>query len=274
MNFIKKTMELSTQEILRAMGIQEWSVGIFSKHSFCDFNSKKIYYGWEDILRCNNHESGLGLIKEEQIAEAKYGNISTANVKKAMLILRMINKIVSWRKHHDAVFYKFLSNTYANWGDYVLDLVSSKAIAVARENSNVKQAVKEVKDKMRPISINLDEAGPISSPPSSGPHELQITLVSDKESKRTGNPYIELNLEVTSGKDIGKVVVDRLVTTGYAAGRLKDFLDALGIEVTDHLDIDQLVNRKVVGVVSRERFNGRIQARIDKYFPANGKVAS
>lgn len=86
-----------------------------------------------------------------------------------------------------------------------------------------------------------------------------------------GTRQLAILLEATKGQYAGDQIRDWISLEPQARGRLKQFLEAAGVEVPDgkmQLDLDDLVGRTVEVLVRSELWQGRERSRVRAYeFP-------
>lgn len=89
---------------------------------------------------------------------------------------------------------------------------------------------------------------------------------------QSGNSGIEMDLEIAEGKHKGKVVRDRIVFTPKTLWRLRDLLEAIGIEVPRrvvNLPLKKLMGQELgVTLVDGEPYNNRIKSEVADYLDA------
>lgn len=96
--------------------------------------------------------------------------------------------------------------------------------------------------------INMDGVQPWGGPPLSvGFHQVVVDDVEDKPSSNN-NPMFTLTLRAVGGPEAGATIRDRLVFVEAAMGRVRQFMEAAGIEVPEgefELTADEVKGRKV-----------------------------
>jgi hypothetical protein len=128
------------------------------------------------------------------------------------------------------------------------------------------------------IEMNLDEveAWSGSGPPPPGTHVARIDSAAEGESSG-GYPQIELDLRVTAGDANGATIRDWLVAIPSTYGKVKQLLEAAGVEIPQGafaLDVSVLEGRPVQIVVRENEYLGEKRMRVMAYEPVNGAVSN
>ena len=101
-----------------------------------------------------------------------------------------------------------------------------------------------------------------------GTYRLQIVDVESAQSK-TGNPMINLFMQVVGGDFDGTAINDRLVLTENSLFRTVNFMQALGLPTPRkrlQINARQFISRFVMAdIVDGEPYNGRVRSEVAGY---------
>lgn len=115
-----------------------------------------------------------------------------------------------------------------------------------------------------------------------GRHTLRLTDWQEQTARTSGNKMQVIKLEVVSGPDQGKTLIDRFVTgseSKFGLQRLHAFLLALQLPVKQKqvkLDVDRLIGRLTIGqivdevVPANDQYPERLQSKIVAYYAVEG----
>lgn len=130
------------------------------------------------------------------------------------------------------------------------------------------------------ISVNLDgveawgaSAAPAILPP--GWHDVQIESAEDGSSS-SNNPQVALQMSTFAGEHVGYGVRDWLTLTPAALGRIRQFLEAVGVEIPSgdfEFPTSKLPGCKVRVLVKEEPKNdgsGDMRTVVAAYVPISG----
>jgi hypothetical protein len=98
-----------------------------------------------------------------------------------------------------------------------------------------------------------------------GPYILAVTSVEKKRSESSGNDYLAWEYKVSEGKHKGKKVWDNTSLQPQALWRLRNLLEAMGMEIEDgemDIDLDELAGELVGVEIENEKYQGKNKARI------------
>ena len=98
-----------------------------------------------------------------------------------------------------------------------------------------------------------------------GPYILAVTSVEKKRSEASGNDYLGWEYKVAEGKHKGKKVWDNTSLQPQALWRLRNLLEAMGMEIEDgemDIDLDDLAGELIGVEIENEKYNGKNKARI------------
>ena len=89
------------------------------------------------------------------------------------------------------------------------------------------------------------------------------------ESKSSGNPMVVFTFEITQGKYKGKKLIERATLTKESLWKLKNILEALGIEVSgrSRINPESYVGEECGGTVADDEYNNKTVSRIVDFFP-------
>lgn len=108
-------------------------------------------------------------------------------------------------------------------------------------------------------------------------YDFKVTDADVAESGK-GNTMIMAWLDVESGPYAGYQLIERLTLTDAAMWRVVGFLRAAGIKTKPGQDLDlplaKLKGLRVRGVVEDDTFQGRVNSKVQDYYPAEGGGAS
>ena len=124
--------------------------------------------------------------------------------------------------------------------------------------------------------LNLDFTGVDSySKATEGIHTAKVAEITEKETQ-SGDPMLQFIFEVTKGESRGCKVFENFVLTDKALWKLKQFLQAIGMQANGKLklDLDKLIGRVVDIEVFHDEYNGQTRAKISDYYKAGGNAAS
>jgi hypothetical protein len=102
-----------------------------------------------------------------------------------------------------------------------------------------------------------------------GTHD--VTVIKAEESmSSSGNPQLELELEAFEGPNKGGRIRDWITVIPTTAGKVKQVLTALGLEVDGKytIDPDNLVGRKAQILVRNELYDGKERSKVKGYEPS------
>lgn len=103
-----------------------------------------------------------------------------------------------------------------------------------------------------------------------GDHTCKIVEAVETTSA-SGLPQLQITLESVSPDSAGDQIRDWISLTPQARGRLKQLLEAAGVEVPDGrmtLDLDDLEGRRVKVLVRHAEYQGQLRSRVKAYeFP-------
>lgn len=117
--------------------------------------------------------------------------------------------------------------------------------------------------------MNLDFSNvPSREPLEEGIYTLTIAKVEETTAKSSGNPMLAVEYDVMGCE--GRKLFDNFVLTDKALWKLKELLDALGMDtsVMVELDPNELVGLQVQAKVVQEEYNGETVNRVKKILPA------
>ena len=98
-----------------------------------------------------------------------------------------------------------------------------------------------------------------------GPYILAVSSVEKKRSESSGNDYLSWEYKVAEGKHKGKKVWDNTSLQPQALWRLRNLLEAMGMEIEDgemDIDLDDLAGELVGVEIENEKYQGKNKARI------------
>jgi hypothetical protein len=107
-----------------------------------------------------------------------------------------------------------------------------------------------------------------------GPVLLAFDSFEEKEAQSSGEPMLTFKWKVAEGPFQGTPVWDNFaqiyVEGSVGLSRLKGVLDALGVDATDELELDNdMLEGMVIGAdISNEEYQGKMRNRIGGYYPA------
>lgn len=139
----------------------------------------------------------------------------------------------------------------------------------------------------RQMTFDFTDAPPAQGGQSSdhvapGKHTLRLTDWQEQTARTSGNKMQVVKLEVVSGADQGKTLIDRFVTGSenkFGLQRLHAFLLALQLPVKQKqvkLDVDRLIGRLTIGqivdevVPANDQYPERLQSKIVAYYAIEG----
>jgi hypothetical protein len=102
-----------------------------------------------------------------------------------------------------------------------------------------------------------------------GSYPMKVVKVTEEESK-AGNDMLVFTFEGTAGAAKGKSFKQWAALTPDSLWKLKSLLKALGQEVPDSphdIDLDELVDLELTGVVSKEDYNGKTSSKMTDFGP-------
>jgi len=103
-----------------------------------------------------------------------------------------------------------------------------------------------------------------------GDHLCKIVEVLESTSA-SGAPQLQVTLESIDPDSAGDQIRDWISLTPQARGRLKQFLEAAGVEVPNgkmRLDLDDLVGRRIKVLVRQSEYQRQLRSRVKAYeFP-------
>lgn len=118
--------------------------------------------------------------------------------------------------------------------------------------------------------MNLDFSNvPSREPLEEGIYTLSIAKVEEKTAKSSGNPMLSIEYDVV-GVDGNRKLFDNYVLTDAAMWKLKELLDALGIDTSTLVSLDpqELIGLQVQAKIVQDEYNGETVNRVKKILPA------
>jgi hypothetical protein len=107
-----------------------------------------------------------------------------------------------------------------------------------------------------------------------GEYLMKVKSVEDTESD-AGNQMFKWAFEGTEGAAKGKVFyVYTVYDPPTSLWKLKGLLEALAVEVPDgamDLDLDEMVDLELVGIVEDDEYNGKTVSRLNDFAPVDGE---
>lgn len=119
------------------------------------------------------------------------------------------------------------------------------------------------KKKSKGVTMDFSETLNIWSPVKAVEVVLEITSAAEHD---TEDSLLVVNYKVTGGKYDGKETRDNLPYAGKGAFRLRNLLEALGMEIPDEateLDFEELVGQEVGAVVTPYDWEGKSKVKFD-----------
>ncbi len=107
-----------------------------------------------------------------------------------------------------------------------------------------------------------------------GRHHLKVSKVTEEEGQDSGEPYLSFTWKVVSGPCKGARGFDNCSLQPQALWRLRNVLEALGVEVPDsemELDISELVDMECLSDIVNEEHEGRDKPRFTAFLPLTGE---
>lgn len=123
--------------------------------------------------------------------------------------------------------------------------------------------IKKPKKKAKGVTMDFSETLNIWSPVKAVEVVLEIISAAEHD---TEDSLLVVNYKVASGKYEGKETRDNLPYAGKGAFRLRNLLEALGMEIPDEaaeLDFDDLVGQEVGAVVTPYDWEGKSKVKFD-----------
>lgn len=126
--------------------------------------------------------------------------------------------------------------------------------------------------KMDLSGVEAWEAGDILPP---GRHTVKVTEAKETQSSN-GHPQLELSLESIAGEYQGGTIRDWITFTANAAGRVKQVLGALGVDVSGSVEVEPsaLVGSRATIVVRTKTRDGKEFSEVKAYEAASGEPAA
>jgi hypothetical protein len=107
-----------------------------------------------------------------------------------------------------------------------------------------------------------------------GEYAMKVKSVEDTESD-AGNQMFKWAFEGTEGAAKGKVFyVYTVYDPPTSLWKLKGLLEALAVEVPDgamDLDLDEMVDLELIGIVEDDEYNGKTVSRLNDFAPVDGE---
>lgn len=125
------------------------------------------------------------------------------------------------------------------------------------------------KSKGRIISVDFEGVSGNNKVPD-GEYLVEVSEVESKVGGDSGQPYLEFQLTIVSGKHKGKRLYHRTSLQKQALFNLRNTLEALGVEVPDRvmqLNLDSLIGKRMVVTVENETYQGRQHPRVVDVLP-------
>ena len=119
--------------------------------------------------------------------------------------------------------------------------------------------------KAKGIKVDFSEVESQDFSLPNGPYILAVTSVEKKRSEASGNDYLAWEYKVSEGKHKGKKVWDNTSLQPQALWRLRNLLEAMGMEIEDgemDIDLDELAGELVGVEIENEKYQGKNKARI------------
>lgn len=117
--------------------------------------------------------------------------------------------------------------------------------------------------------LNLDFSSvPSREPLEEGVYSLTIAKVEETTSS-TGNPMLKIEYDV-NGVEGSRKLWDNYVLIDKCLWKVKELFQALGIDTSAivEMDVTELVGMQVNAKIIQETYNGDIQNRVKKIYPA------
>lgn len=110
-----------------------------------------------------------------------------------------------------------------------------------------------------------------------GHHEIQV-VSSDQGQSSGGHPQLELELTATGGEYEGGSIRDWIVVIPSTAGKVKQLLEALGVEVPNgalSFNAGDLVDKRARILVREEQGqDGKLRSKVKSYEASEGEPAA
>lgn len=120
------------------------------------------------------------------------------------------------------------------------------------------------------IELNFEGVKSFKAPPE-GTYTVEVDSVEQGESAE-GNAKLDWQFSITEGKNKGSKLWTTTSLLPQALFKLRDLLDALGMDVPDdvmELDLDEVVGMSCGVVVYHEDYNGKPSAKISDFISAD-----
>lgn len=120
-----------------------------------------------------------------------------------------------------------------------------------------------------PVDFSKVEEGGGSIRVPEGDYRVRIKEVSQGRSKSSDNPMLTWHFEFMEGKAKGRTIIDRTVLIPNSLWKLRDLLEAVGIDVpkrTVNLPLKKLVGKELgITVTDGEPYEGRTKSEVQDY---------
>lgn len=123
------------------------------------------------------------------------------------------------------------------------------------------------KPKTGSVKVNFKDVESRQTPPE-GDYKLRVLEVTNAPSKGSGDDMITFTLEIAEGKFKGQKLWFYCPLAENSLWKLHAFLTALGVDVPqDEMEIDlaELVDLEVVGVLTHETYQGKKRAKMTDF---------
>jgi hypothetical protein len=117
-------------------------------------------------------------------------------------------------------------------------------------------------------NVNWDEIAKGEILPE-GKYAARIDKVEEKVSKPPkNNPYWQVTFTLTEEPHTGRKAWDKFMLSTDALWKLKNLLDAIGLEVKGEADLDSndLLQQEVGIVIKHETYEGQLRHRVQGFF--------
>ena len=126
--------------------------------------------------------------------------------------------------------------------------------------------------KGKPVAVDFTgvESGGGSARVKEGDYHIKIVKAVLTEAKSSGNSMFVFTVEIQEGKYKGKKLLDRAVLTQESLWKLKQILEAIGVNVPSKkvaIDVTKYIGEEAGVTVSDREHEGKTYSNITDWFP-------